>query len=110
MRQVFTALEDAFPAMRSYTDVQRERTAEDLAHIVDFLATALYLDDEELFTRFITWTARILVARGVPAASLPPTLDLLARELKDFSRAVRIIGAGTRALSTDHSTAAGNPA
>ncbi|MDQ0985099.1 B12-binding domain-containing protein [Streptomyces sp. V2I9] len=108
VRQVFTALEDAFPAMRSYDDVQRERTAEDLAHIVEFLATALYLDDEEVFTRFIAWTARILVARGVPASSLPPALDLLARELKDFPRAVRILRAGTGALATDPSTAAGN--
>lgn len=110
VRQVFTALEDAFPAMRSYGDAQRERTAEDLAHIVDFLATSLYLDDEDLFTGFITWTAHILVARGVPASSLPPALDLLARELKDFPRAVRVLRAGNRALTTDHTTASGNTA
>ncbi|MFC8700317.1 cobalamin B12-binding domain-containing protein [Streptomyces parvus] len=110
VREVFTALEDAFPAMRAYDDVQRERTAEDLAHIVNHLATALYLDDEELFTRFVAWTARVLVARGVPASSLPPALELLARELKDFPRAVRILGAGTRALVTDHPTPAGTTA
>ena len=40
--------------MREYTDLQREHTAEDLAHIVDFLATALYTGDAELFTGFIT--------------------------------------------------------
>ncbi|MFJ8254632.1 B12-binding domain-containing protein [Streptomyces sp. NPDC094466] len=108
VRSVCTALEDAFPAMRSYDDLQRERTAEDLAHIVEFLATALYLDDEELFTGFITWTARILVARGVPARSLPPALDLLARELKDFPRAARILRAGTRSLTIAPFTAAGN--
>ncbi|MFJ9112268.1 B12-binding domain-containing protein [Streptomyces sp. NPDC102283] len=108
VRSVFTALEDAFSAMRSYDDLQRERTAEDLAHIVEFLATALYLDDEELFTRFITWTAQILVARGVPAHSLPPALDLLARELKDFPRAARILRAGTRSLTTAPFTAAWN--
>ncbi|MEU5485972.1 cobalamin B12-binding domain-containing protein [Streptomyces mirabilis] len=110
VRAVFTALEDTFPAMRSYSDLQRERTAEDLAHIVEFLATALYLDDEELFTWFITWTAQILVARGVPAHSLPPALDLLARELKDFPRAGRILKAGTHTLTTAPSTAAGNTA
>ncbi|WP_411116938.1 B12-binding domain-containing protein [Streptomyces sp. 058-1L] len=110
VRSVFAALENAFPAMRSYSELQRERTAEDLAHIVDFLATALYLDDEELFTRFITWTAQILEARGVPARSLPPALDLLARVLKDFPRATRIIQAGTHALITAPFTAAGNTA
>ncbi|MER5966408.1 cobalamin-dependent protein [Streptomyces sp. NPDC002057] len=118
VRAVFTALDDAFPAMRGYTDHQRERTAEDLAHIVEFLATALYLDDETLFTWFITWTARILVARDVPARSLLPALGLLARELKDFPRATRILERGTEALTTgpfatgdittDHFTAAGN--
>ncbi len=108
VRSVYTELEDAFPGMRSYDDLQRERTAEDLAHIVEFLATALYLDDEELFTGFITWTAQILVARGVPDRSLPPTLDLLARELKDFPRAVRILRAGTRSITTAPFTAPRN--
>ncbi|MFD7536171.1 B12-binding domain-containing protein [Streptomyces sp. NPDC059819] len=110
VRAVFGALADEFPAMRAYDDVQRERTAEDLAHIVEFLATALYLDDEALFSWFITWTARILTARGVPAQSLPPALNLLARELRDFPRAVRILQRGVDALTTDHSTANGTPA
>ncbi|MFJ3582831.1 B12-binding domain-containing protein [Streptomyces sp. NPDC090127] len=109
VRTVFLALEDAFPAMRAYDDLQRERTAEDLAHIVDFLATALYLGDEDLFTWFITWTAQILQARGVPAQSLPPALNLFARELKDFPRASRILKRGIEALTTEHTTA-GTPA
>lgn len=110
VRSVFTALEAAFPPMRAYSELQRERTAEDLAHIVDFLATALYLDDEQLFTWFITWTAQILTARGVPAHSLPPVLNLLARELKDFPRAARMLKAGTHSLTTTTTTAAGNAA
>ncbi|MEU9576149.1 cobalamin B12-binding domain-containing protein [Streptomyces chilikensis] len=110
VRAVLLALEDAFPAMRAYDDIQRERTAEDLAHIVDFLATALYLGDEDLFTWFIAWTAEILQARGVPARSLPPALDLFARELKDFPRARRILRRGVETLTTDSSTTAGTPA
>ncbi|MFJ8096484.1 cobalamin B12-binding domain-containing protein [Streptomyces griseofuscus] len=109
VRSVFTGLEDAFPAMRAYSDTQREHTAEDLAHIVEFLAVALYLGDEGLFARFLTWTAEVLVARGVPAQSLPPTLHLLATELKDFPRASRIIEHGTQVLSTGH-IFTGNPA
>ncbi|WP_328936613.1 cobalamin-dependent protein [Streptomyces tauricus] len=106
VRGVFTALQDAFPAMRTYSELQLERTAEDLAHIVDFLSTALYLGDEDLFAGFITWTAQILSARGVPASSLPPTLAALARELKDFPRATRILERGAEALTpVDHSTA-----
>ena len=44
----------------------------------DYLATALYVDHDDLFTGFVTWTAEILEARGVPGASLRPALDLLA--------------------------------
>ncbi|MGW6533665.1 cobalamin B12-binding domain-containing protein [Streptomyces venezuelae] len=109
VRTVFRALEDAFPAMRGYDEAQRERTAEDLAHIVEFLATALYLGDEDLFSWFIAWTARILEARGVPARSLPPALDLFLHELKDFPRASRILRRGLEALTTDHPTAPGTP-
>lgn len=108
VRTVFTGLEDAFPALRTYDEPQRERTAEDLAHIVEFLATALYLGDEELFAGFLSWTAQILTARGVPARSLPSALTVLARELKDFPRAVRILEHGTAVLApapADRSTA-----
>ncbi|MFF3697821.1 B12-binding domain-containing protein [Streptomyces sp. NPDC002221] len=99
VRAVMHGLDDAFPAMRQYNDLQRERTAEDVAHIVDFLATALYLDDADLFTGFIAWTAGILAARGVPAYSLPPALGLLAGELKDFPRATRLLLLGSDRLA-----------
>lgn len=108
VQTVFAALQDSFPAMRDYDDAQRERTAEDLAHIVEFLSTALYLDDDELFTWFTTWTARILQSRGVPAHSLLPALDLLARELKDFPRAVRMLAAANHILTAHIPTVAGN--
>lgn len=80
-------LEDRFPAMRAYSTQQHQRTVEDIAHIVDFLTVSLYTDDDALFTDFITWTADILTARGVPAASLRPALDLLAVQLKEFPAA-----------------------
>lgn len=96
---VLAGLEDRFPAMRSYTDRQRQHTAEDVGHIVDFLVVALYMDCERLFTRFLTWTAGILTARGVPAAALPPTLDVLGTELKEFPRAGRLINHARKALN-----------
>ena len=92
-------LADRFPAMRAYTDLQRHHTTEDIAHIVDFLATALYTDDDDLFTGFIAWTAEILAARGVPAASLHPALDLLAAQLKDFPRTQRMLHAAIDSLT-----------
>ncbi|MEX0172789.1 cobalamin B12-binding domain-containing protein [Streptomyces sp. LMG1-1-1.1] len=98
VRQVLQGLEDAVPAMASYTDRQRERTAEDIAHIVDFLGASLYADDAELFTGFVTWTAEILRARGVPGDALIAALDLLADAQHDFSRARAHLAAGRRAL------------
>ncbi|MFJ9078851.1 B12-binding domain-containing protein [Streptomyces sp. NPDC102278] len=112
VRAVMDALADRFPAMRDYTAAQFERTAEDIAHIVDFLATALYTDDPELLNDFLAWTAGILTARGVPAHSLVPALHILSERLKDFPRAIlmldqaanRLTGAGT-VIASDSRTA-----
>ncbi len=91
VKQTMAELEATYPPMRAYTDAQRQHTAEDMAHIVDFLASALYTDDRELFTGFLSWTGEILAARGVPADSLTPALSLLAGQLSDFPRATRFL-------------------
>ncbi|MCX4661576.1 cobalamin B12-binding domain-containing protein [Streptomyces uncialis] len=98
VRGVLARLEEQFPAMAAYTTPQRERTAEDIGHIVDFLAAALYTDDDDLFTTFIIWTAGILTARHVPARSLHPALNILAAELKDFPRSTRLLDQARFAL------------
>ena len=100
VKETLTELENRFPAMRRYAEEQRRRTAEDLAHIVEFLGTSLYVDDEDLFAGFILWTAGILTARRVPARSLDPALDLLAVQLKDFPRACRTLAHAREALRT----------
>lgn len=93
VKAMYTGLEERIPAMKDYTEQQRQYTAEDLAHIVDFLATSLYTGDEELFTGFLVRTAQILGARGVPPRSLRPALELLGGELRDFPRATRLLAA-----------------
>ncbi|MFJ6699535.1 B12-binding domain-containing protein [Streptomyces sp. NPDC091272] len=111
VRTVMDGLEDRFPAMRTYTPAQRGHTAEDIAHIVDFLGTALYVDDAELFTVFLAWTARILTARRVPARSLIPALHLLGVELRDFPRATDMLKqACGRLTRTDTADLAGEHA
>ncbi|MEV0677770.1 B12-binding domain-containing protein [Actinosynnema sp. NPDC050436] len=74
-------------------------TPEDLAHIVDYLCTALYLDDTSLLTGYLTWTADILAVRGVRTAFLVPALDLLATELRDFPRATRLLHEARAAIT-----------
>ncbi len=99
VKATLAGLQDRFPAMRAYSETQRQHTTEDIAHIVDFLAIGLYVDDDDLFTDFIGWTAGILTARGVPAASLYPALDLISLQLKDFPRSQRLLCAASDALA-----------
>jgi methanogenic corrinoid protein MtbC1 len=98
VEQTLADLEDRFPAMRGYGEAQRERTAEDVAHITDFLATALYVDDTQIFTTFLTWTAGILEARQVPAASLLAGLDALSEQLREFPRTLGLLRDGAAAV------------
>ncbi|MEV4313064.1 cobalamin-dependent protein [Actinocrispum sp. NPDC049592] len=91
VKQTMADLTARLPAMAEYTPQQLEHTAEDIAQIVDFLATALYVDSADLFTGFLRWTADILAARGVPGRVLLPTLDVLALRLKDFTRVSRLL-------------------
>jgi methanogenic corrinoid protein MtbC1 len=100
VKEVLTRLEGRCPAVAAYTAPQRERTAEDIGHVVDFLAAALYTDDDELFTTFITWTAGILTARHVPARFLHSALTILATELTDFPRSTRLLDRAFSALES----------
>ncbi|MFJ8887922.1 B12-binding domain-containing protein [Streptomyces sp. NPDC102402] len=107
VRAVLAQLESRFPQAAGYTEQQREHTAQDIAHIVEYLGVALYTDDEELFTDFLSWTAGILEARRVPAVSLLPVLDVLGAELKDFPRSTRLLK-GARTVLDAHLAAAGH--
>ena len=98
VKQVLTDLESRFAAMRGYDAARRERTAEDVVHILDFLATALYLDDAGVFTGFLEWTADVLDARSVPVGSLVTGLDILAEQLHDFPRALGFVREGAAGL------------
>lgn len=91
-------LEVRFPAMGAYDDEQRDRTVEDLEHILDFLATALFVDDVTLFTDFITWLGQILEARGVPIRAAQLGLDALGAALPPLQRAHDFLAAGTATL------------
>lgn len=109
VKETFATLESRVPAMRDYTETQRQRTAEDIAHVVDFLVAALYTDDDELFSGFVTWTADILAARGVPPTTLFPTLELLGKQLHEFPRSQRMLRAALSALADEKRSATDPP-
>jgi methanogenic corrinoid protein MtbC1 len=84
-------LRERVPPVRAYTPAQLDSTISDLGYIVDFLAAALYVDDETLFLQFVEWLAAILTSRRVPTAAVGLTLDHYGRQLRDFPRARRIL-------------------
>ncbi|MFB4314930.1 B12-binding domain-containing protein [Actinomadura sp. 21ATH] len=91
VRHVLAGLAARFPAMAAYSEQQLRHTAEDVAHIVDFLGAALYVDDPDLFSGFLAWAAGLLATRGVPTHSLLPALELLSEELQGRPRAIAML-------------------
>jgi methanogenic corrinoid protein MtbC1 len=91
-------LTTAYPAMERYDQRQRDHTAEDVGHIVDFLAAALYLGEEQIFTDFVQWTAGVLAARKVPPVALRVGLQLCRDQLHDYPTAIAMLAAGDARL------------
>ncbi|WP_127507395.1 cobalamin B12-binding domain-containing protein [Actinoplanes solisilvae] len=87
-------LAEAYPTMREYNQRQRDATAEDMAHIVDFLAAALYVSETAVFTDFVTWTEGVLRARGVPPVALRVGLQTIQDQLRDYPAATAILASG----------------
>jgi hypothetical protein len=88
----------AYPDAAGYDQRQQDATAEDLGHVVDFLAAALYVGDDRIFTDFVEWTAAVLRARGVPAPAFAVGLRLVRDQLHDFPTARACLDAGLSRL------------
>ncbi|MFB9902956.1 cobalamin B12-binding domain-containing protein [Allokutzneria oryzae] len=97
----FAAVLRHVPAAAGYDERQREATEEDLGHLVDFLAAAVYVEDSELFTGFLDWTAAILAARKVPPSTVLVPLRACRAALYDFPRARNHLEAGITRLAVE---------
>jgi hypothetical protein len=93
-----SSLAATYPAVRAYDHRQLDATLEDLGHIVDFLAAALYLREPAIFTDFAEWTAAVLQARGVPPPALRAGISSVRAQLTDFPRARSVLDAGLARL------------
>jgi methanogenic corrinoid protein MtbC1 len=93
-----TRLAAAYPPVGDYSRRQHDSTVEDLGHVVDFLAAALYVDDAQVFTDFVAWTAAVLEARQVPPVALQIGLNLMRDQLRDYPSAVAVLDAGITTL------------
>lgn len=89
-----------YPAVRDYDQRQMDATAEDMGHIVDFLAAALYVGESQIFTDFVDWTRGVLAARGVPPAALRAGLFLVRDQLRDYPAALAMIDSGLALVTT----------
>lgn len=81
----------AYPPAADYDHAQLDATTEDMGHIADFLAAALYLGEPDIFLDFTTWTAEVLAARNVPATALSLGLSLIRDQLVDFPAATAML-------------------
>ncbi len=98
-------LTGSYPPMAAYDQRQHDATAEDLAHILDFLAAALYVEDPSVFTDFVDWTVQVLDAREVPDQALTVGLGIYRRLLHDFPRACHLLGLGVTTVRARHRVA-----
>jgi methanogenic corrinoid protein MtbC1 len=88
----------AYPAVSRYDQRQHDATADDMGHIVDFLAAALYVGEAQIFTDFVDWTRDVLAARGVPAQTLAVGLRLVREQLGDYPQSLALLDAGLARL------------
>ncbi|MFG1607601.1 B12-binding domain-containing protein [Actinoplanes sp. NPDC049265] len=88
----------AYPQVNQYDQRQTDATAEDTGHIVDFLAAALYVADERLFTDFTDWTNAVLLARNVPSQALVAGLLAVRDQLHDWPTARHMLDAAVNRL------------
>ena len=94
-------LTETYPAMRTYNQRQLDSTAEDMTHVVDFLAAALYVSETQIFTDFVDWTAGVLRARGVPPFALRVGLRVVREQLHDYPTALAVLDAGLTRLPAE---------
>jgi methanogenic corrinoid protein MtbC1 len=90
-----------YPPVRDYDQRQLDATADDMGHIVDFLAAALYVSETKIFTDFAAWTGAVLAARGVPPAALRAGLFLVREQLGDYPVATAVIDAGLSSIAEE---------
>lgn len=107
VKAALTGLEARNPLLRARTEPQRHQIAETLVQVVEYLATSLYVGDEVLFTDFVHWTTTVHAARGAAPGFLTPALEVLATEMRDFTRSTAMIAAARELVAAEVGEATG---
>ncbi|MEJ2861812.1 cobalamin B12-binding domain-containing protein [Actinomycetospora flava] len=80
----------AAAAVRPDDEVPDE-LADDLGHLVDFLAAAVFVDDPTLFDGFVQWVGTVTIPAGLRTNEVGTALDALAAALADSPRTARFL-------------------
>ena len=78
------------PCVRKLDDVPVE-LADDLGHLVDFLAAAVFVDDPSLFDEFVRWVGSVAIPAGLRLEEVGPVLDALAAATADSPRTAALL-------------------
>ena len=88
-----------FPPLADYDERQRARTSEDLVFIVQFLAAAILVADDVVFTEFLVWLQILLINRSVPRRALITGLEELRPAIAAVdASAARLLDTGRQQL------------
>lgn len=68
-----------------------DQLTDDLGHLVDFLAAAVFVDDAELLARFLRWVGTVAVPGGLTRDERGPAVDALAGRLADSPRTLALL-------------------
>ncbi|WP_285761616.1 cobalamin B12-binding domain-containing protein [Nocardiopsis ansamitocini] len=91
--QTVQRLTEDHPELGLHRVEARDRTVEDLGHLVDFLAVSLYVANTELFVRFLHWMHDVLEPRGIPFTTVLETLGHYETLLYDYPLTVETLRA-----------------
>lgn len=94
----YRGLGERFPDLAGYSPWQIERTREDIAYHLRYLASAVMVADDRVYLEMVAWLVDLLAARGVPARAVELTIELLAElaaaeELPESRRILDLAGA-----------------
>ncbi|MFH8567180.1 B12-binding domain-containing protein [Streptomyces sp. NPDC017993] len=83
LHRVVARLHERHPALRDPTDHEYDTTTANLSNLLDSLAAAVFVDDTQLFTDFLSFATAFLTARSLPPDHLGTVLETPAELLRD---------------------------
>lgn len=98
--EAYTALLSSFPPLAGYSQPKVDRTREDLGHVLEFLAAALFVDDARIFDDFVVWLVDLLESRSIPAGVVVLGFEAVDKALPELARTSALLRAAAARLST----------